>query len=169
MQLDSNKNNNFYISEQKENEKNLKGKISFDSKLYQILFFFLSFYFSSSSCIDFFSQKVTNIIIFLLLTQLLISFLLIFNIMVTFICYLEKYLYYDESKVKNSYNNIIKSDLYHAINGELVLFLTIIEGLVYIAHYSSISKENLTICIVIQIIHSFYFLIKHKIKKLFIY
>lgn len=169
MQLDSNKNNNFYISESNENEKNSKGIITFDIKLYQILFFFLSFYFSSSSCIDFLSHKTANIIIFLLLTQLCISFLLLFNIIVTFICYLEKYLYYDVSKVKNNYNKIIQSDLFHTVNGELVLFLTIIEGLLYIAYYSSIPKENLTICIVIQIIHSFYFLIKHKIKKLFIY
>lgn len=169
MQIDNNKNNSFYISEPNENEKTSKGLINFDSKLYLILFFFLSFYFSSSSCIGFLSNKITNIIIFLLLTQLSISFLFIFNIVVTFICYLEKFLYYNESKVKNSYNKIIQSDLYHAINGELVLFLTIIEGVLYIGYYSSISKEDLNISIVIQIIHSFYFLTKHKVKKLFIY
>ena len=92
MQIDNNKNNSFYISEPNENEKTSKGLINFDSKLYLILFFFLSFYLSSSSCIGFLSNKITNIIIFLLLTQLSISFLFIFNIVVTFICYLEKFL-----------------------------------------------------------------------------
>lgn len=157
----------FYFTESNDDSKSNKGTLHFDTNLYLLFLFSLSFYFSVLAIIDYINTSLSDVRLFLLLSTVLISFILLFDIIISFLAYIEKYLYNDISKVKNSYTSITNNKMFLFLNGNCILLLTLIELILYIGYNKEVTNQNLSVCLLLQSIFSISYIISYKVKKYF--
>ena len=156
-----------YYYTEKDKSHSKKGTLHFDINIYLLFIFSLSFYFSILSIIDYITSSLNEIRFLLLLSTFMTSFLLLFDIIISFLSYIETYLYTDTSKIKNSFTSISSNSFFHFLNGNFLLLLTLLEVTLYIGHNKEVRNQNFSVCLLMQTLLSICYIISYKIKKYF--
>ena len=156
-----------YYYTEKDESQSKKGTLHFDINIYLLFIFSLSFYFSLLSIIDYINASLNEIRLLLLLSTCIISFLLLFDIVISFLSYIETFLYTDTSKIKNSFTSISSNSFFLFLNGNFLLLLTLLEITLYIAHNNELRNQNLSVSLALQTAISISYIISYKIKKYF--